>query len=333
MWQQNTRPGLNHLRTGQEAAAAHQDALAEQEWLKGTQEAPQLPENFIALGDLYLRQLRFPEAVTAFQAAAKLDPQDGSVFLRLANAALGAGQSQAALEAYRQAAALQPDDADTLGLYGLLAARLGSTKDALPALKRAHQLKPEQPRYVLELVRQEIGVGDNAGAERDLAPFLKNHPNDGEANRLMATLYQKKPPTPENLKTALDLAARAVAGLPDRAEAFSLLGQLQLEAGGTAAAQRAFQTAQTLDPNSVEALSGLLTCETRLGRTQDAARSAARLQTVSVRNDRITHLKDTLKLRPEDNTARLELARLKEASGDVNAAGGYFLEAVRHAPG
>lgn len=331
-WHQSSRPGAAHLQAGRAAATAHQDAVAEQEWRQGTQEDPGFADNYAQLGDLYLSRQRFKEAAAAYQAASKLTPEDSTLFLRLHRAELGARDPQAALGAIRRASELRPDDPDAAGLYGLLAARMQNRPEALSALQRAHQLKPEDADYALELARQEMDSLDMAGAERDLTAFLKTNPGSGEANRLLALLYKQKPPTPENIRAALELAGRARAALPDSPDVYLLLGQLRLSAGQTAGALRAFQTARTFNPNAQEILSGLVTCYTRLHDTARAAATAAELQTLTAQRDLLEHLKTAVKRNPADNASRLALARMEEESGDLPSAAGYYLEAARHAP-
>ena len=331
-WHQSSRPGAAHLRAGQEAAAAHQDALAEREWQQGVEEDPTFADDYAELGDLYLRELRFGEAAAEYKAAAKLTPDDGTLFLRLHHAYLGAHDPQAALEAIRRASELRPDDPDAAGLCGLLAARMQNRPVALSALRRAHAMKPEDSDYTLELARQEMDSLNMTGAERDLEAFLKSNPDSGEANRLMALLYKQKPPTPGNIQAALALADRARQALPDSPDVYLLLGQLRLAAGETEEALTEFQKARTLNPNAMEILSGLVTCYTRLHDPARAAATAAKLQTLTAQRDQQEHLKTSVQRNPADNAARLELARLEEESGDFSAAASDYLAAVRQAP-
>jgi len=332
-WHQDSRPGAAALRAGSEAAAAHQDAQAEREWRRGVQTDPAFADNYAQLGDLYLRQQRFKEAAAEYQEAVKIVPSDGSLFLRLHHAELGAHDPQAALEAIRRASELRPDDPDAAGLCGLLAARMQDRPVALSALRRAHQLRPGDADYALELARQEMDSLDMAGAERDLAAFLAAHPDDGEANRLMALLYKQKPPSPQNVAAALGLAERARRAMPGSPDVYLLQGQLLLSAGRTREALDAFQRARALNPTAEEILSGLVTCDTRLHDTARAAQAAAELQTLTARRDRQEHLKTAVRRNPADNAARLELAGLEEQSGDFPGAAGYYLEAARRAPG
>ena len=331
-WHQSSRPGAVHLQAGLDALATHNDAGAEQEWRAGTQQDPSFPDDYAQLGDLYLGQQRFPEAAAQYQAAAKLSPRDGTLFLRLTRAQLGAHKPVEALDAARKAMALRPDDPDAAGVCGMIAVKLQNRPVALTALRRAHQLKPDDGDWTLELARQEMNALDMTGSERELTAYLKTHPDDGEANRLMALLYKQKPPTPANVRAGLALAERACRLMPDSPDAFLLLGQLYLSADQIPEALKAFQTAQSLHPDAAEILSGLVTCYSRLHDTARAAQAAATLQTMNAQSDRIEHLKTTLGLRPTDVAVRLELARLEEDSGDVPAAQDNYAQAEHQAP-
>ena len=331
-WHQNSRPGVVHLQNGLDALAANNAALAEQEWLIGTREDPSFPDDYAQIGSLYLSQQRFAEAVTEYQSAAKLSPRDGSLYLQLTRAQLGAHQPVQALEAARRAMALRPDDPNAAGVCGIIAVKLKNRPVALTALRRAHQIKPDDADWTLELARQEMDSLDMAGSERDLATYLKARPDDGEANRLMALLYKQKPPTADNIRASLALAERACRAMPDSPDAFLLLGQLYLSAGEIPEALKAFQTAQARHPSSPEILSGLVTCYSRLHDTALAAQIATVLESLNVQSDRAEHLRTVLSQSSGDIAVRLELARLEEASGDIPAAQDNYAQAARQAP-
>ena len=331
-WNRSSRPSAIHLQAGLDALAAHNDALAEQEWLIGTREDPSFPDDYVQLGNLYLGQQRFAEAATEYEAATKLSPHDGSLYVQLTRAQLGAHKPVEALEAAREAMSFLPDDPDAAGVCGIIAVKLQNRPVALTALRRAHQLKPDDTDWTLELARQEMDSLDMVGSERDLTVYLKAHPDDGEANRLMALLYKQKPPTVDNARAGLALAERACRAMPDSPDAFLLLGQLHLNAGQVPEALQAFQTAQTLNPFAPEILSGLVTCYSRLHDTARAAKAAAALESLNTRSDRVEHLKTTLSRRPNDLAVRLELARLEEDSGEIPAAQDNYAQAARLGP-
>ena len=331
-WQQSHRPGEVHLEKGMQAADAQQYALAEQEWKQGIQADPDFPDDYAQLGDLYLHHQRFSEAVTEYQSALRLTPQDGYLFVRLYWAQLGAHRMADALVSARRAAEILPDNGDVAGLYGMLAARRGDRPAALRALRRAHALRPADQNFLRELARQEMDSLDMAGAERDVRALLAQNPSDGEANRLLGLLYKQKPPTPENMKTALTLARRAVAAQPDSPDTHLLLGQLTLNVGSPAGALAEFQKAQALNPDSQEVLSGIVTSETQLHQPALAAQTAAILQRVTSRRNQIEHLKTTVQINPADTASRLTLARLEEDSGNLTAAAEDYEEMIRRTP-
>ena len=72
-WRQANRPGVAHAAQGAADAAAGQSPQAEQEWQAGVRDDPRFPDCYIHLGDLYLQQKRFPEAVAEYAAAARTD--------------------------------------------------------------------------------------------------------------------------------------------------------------------------------------------------------------------------------------------------------------------
>ena len=202
----------------------------------------------------------------------------------------------------------------------------------MPPLKRAHSLAPDNADFLIYLVRAEFQAQDLAGVERDLTPFLARHTDNAEACFLMASLLHQKPQTGANLQGAVAYARRARASAPGNPEAAILLGQTLLDARQPAEALPAFQQAQTLKPGSVAALHGLLTCETLLGQTRQAAQTQATLAATLARLVRMGHASDLLLANPNNIAAMLDMARLREENGEPDQAGSYYRRAVRHAP-
>lgn len=331
-WHQYTRPGVSHDRAAKEALAAQRPADAEQEWLQGIKEDPTSPVCFNHLGDLYMAQKRYPDAVVQYTAASRLSPQDGDLFLKLTRAQLAVGEKRAAAGAAKRAAELRPDDADAWGLYGLITEQLFDTSASLPALRRAHALRPSDRDYLIELVRTEANNIDLSQAERDLTPFLQAHPDDPMANHLMAYLYEQKPRTPEVLQAALAYELKAAAGMPGDLRVCIGLGDLYLDMGRNADALRTFQEGLKSNPRSEEMMHGLVTSYTRLGQPQQAASIAARLQSLTTLHQRITHLQEVMKGDPANIAAGLELGRLQEQDGDDAAAHALYVSLVRRLP-
>src|SRR5205085_12354377 len=115
----------------------------------------------------------------------------------------------AARAAAQRAAELRPDNADAVGLYGLVLEDGHDRPAALAMLRRAHQLSPDDREYFLAMVRTELDSMEYAGVERDLSSYLLSHPSDAEACYMMAVVFNQKPRTAANLKTATGYAEKA----------------------------------------------------------------------------------------------------------------------------
>lgn len=323
---------MRHYLKGMEYLIARYPLKAEEEWLLGIAEDPKEYHCYEQLGDYYTELRRFPAARGCYAATAGLAPQNGSVWVKLAAAERKLGNADPARAAARRAAALLPGDADAVGLYGLLLAESRNRPAALAMLRRAHRLRPDDRRYFIAMVNGEMDSLEFGAAERDLAPYLRSHPADAEACYMMAVVYNQKPRTPENLKRAIGFAQRALAGMPGDVRAYTLLGQLDLDAGRTQHALRVYSAGRRVAPHSEAMLRGLADCCTRLGRTAEAVALTAELRKVLARHDRIAHLTHVMGFNHHDTAAGLELARLVEEDGQSSQARAYYEQLVRQSP-
>ena len=331
-WHQSSRPGMGHYLKGMDLAAARQYGPAQAEWLRGVQEDPRFPQNWVQLGDLYTEIRQYPDAARCYKAASQLLPQDGLVFLHLAQTENTLGKSEEATTAARRAASLLPNDADAQALDGRLEADARNLPVALAAMRRANSLRPGDSAIVRELAYQDINLQDITGAERDLAPYAQAHPKDAEAAYLMALIALSKPATPDNLRVGLRFAQSALAGEPKDVDCLNVLGQLYLNAHQPRKALPAFLAAEKAAPNSEKILHGLVTSFTQVGNAPAAASTAAILQRVTQRHNSQRHLVEALKQNPADITGRLEYARLLEEDGQIRPAQIQYERVVRDAP-
>jgi tetratricopeptide (TPR) repeat protein len=331
-WRQASRPGMRHYLRGMELLTARYPAEAEREWLRGLQEDPTEYHCYEQLAGYYAALRRFPEAVDCYSLACHLAPENGSLFLRLAEAERQMGDADRARAAARRAAELLPADADAAGTCGLLLAEGRNRPAALQMLRRAHCLRSGDRRYFLAMVNTELDSLEFAGVERDLGPYLRAHPNDADACYLMAVVYNQKPRTRANLLTATEFAERALAGTAADARAHVLLGQLYLDADRPRDALRVYTAGRRVSPYAEGILRGLADAYRRLGRTADAASVTAEFQKVLARHDRIAHLTHVMGFNHHDTNAGLELARLVEEDGRSTQARAYFEQLVRQAP-
>lgn len=330
-WQAYTRPGPAHLRQGMDLLAAQRLPEAEEEWLQGAKEDPRFPDCYVQLGDLYMQEKRYSEAVTNYTTASNLTPKDGSLFLRLNRAEFAIGDSKAAMAAIKRAAELRPDDPDAVGLYGLFLGKQDPNQQptALAALQQAHRMKPTDPDYLKEMVRLEISLNALTQAEQDLSPYLQAHPDDAWACHLMGVIDEKKP---DSLQAALDYELRARAGLPNDLRIYVTLGNIYRDLNRFQDAVEVYRAGLRIDPNTVEMLQGLTASYKRLGNAQQTEIAAARLHQVTQRHESITHLQDLLTLNHNDISSGLELAHLEEQDGNDTAAHGVYVQMLHQAP-
>jgi len=331
-WRGSSRPGMRRYLSGMELLSAGRPADAEREWRRGAREDPGDWHCYERLGEYYSALLRYEEAADCYSRAAARSSQDGTLFLRLAAVERKLGHRDQAREAARRAAALRPEDADALGLYGILLAESRKRPAALAMLRRAHSLRPRDRQYFMAMVSTELDSLEFAGVERDLAPYLRAHPDDAEACYMMAVVTNQKPRTPENLKADIAVAERALAGMPRDARAHTLLGQLYLDADRPRDALKVYMAGLKVAPYAEGVLRGLMDCYRRLGEPAQVGAVSRAYERVLARHDRISHLTHVMGFDHQNTSAGLELARLVEEDGRLTQARAYYEQLVRQAP-
>lgn len=141
----------------------------------------------------YLEQNQYSQAITEFEAAAEIDPNQFAVYANLGRAYAAANQAGKGIEAYQKAIALKQDEADKAALgpiynnLGQLYLKQGDIEGAKKAFQTAAEMSPE-----------------SAGA------FYYN---------LGVTLYNA-----DQMEAAIDPLRKATEIDPKRADAHFLLG-------------------------------------------------------------------------------------------------------------
>ena len=147
----------------------------------------------------YLKQNQYSEAITEFEAAAEIDPNQFAIYANLGRAYASANQADKGIGAYQKAIALKQDEADKAALapiynnLGQLYLKQGDIEGAKQAFQTAAEMSPE-----------------SAGA------FYYN---------LGVTLYNA-----DQLTAAIDPLRKATEIDSERADAFYLLGVCLLSA-------------------------------------------------------------------------------------------------------
>jgi putative PEP-CTERM system TPR-repeat lipoprotein len=197
----------------QQAAAAYRDALAREpipilavrryEALQKvgaadasafaatwTREHPTDVTLVIFLAQQSLARKDYRAAISNYQAAVKLDPDNAMVLNNLAWALAETGDPKAreyASAAYRQAP-FNPNVIDTLGWAEV---QIGDAKKGVELLRAASNLAPGNINIQLHLAKGLIKTGDKAGAKKTLEPLSKlaeGSPVRAEADKLLSGL-------------------------------------------------------------------------------------------------------------------------------------------------
>lgn len=193
------------------------------------------------LGEVSLRQKRYPEAVDHFKRALRLDPNATRWYAELADAYAGAGNAKDAESARAKIGNGAPQLADPIGL-GLIP---NEATAVAPVTAVAGQAKTGgiDDAEVLFAARQYDA------ARLTLDALLKQKPNDAHA----LALYARVDATEGNTKQAQAHANAAIDAAPKEINGQMALGFVDEVANDEAGARRAYEKAIELDPNSGEA--------------------------------------------------------------------------------
>lgn len=180
---------LGALQTALARAArrlADEPSLAEAEAREILAAAPGQPEARLLLGVALRRQGRAADALDVLRPLADAHRNAAPVQLELGLSCAAAGQGTAAVAALTRATALAPDHAQAWRALGDALALAGEDERADAAYMRHIRASVRDPI----LVEAATALGDNrlAAAERLLRDFLKRHPTDVAAIRMLAEL-------------------------------------------------------------------------------------------------------------------------------------------------
>lgn len=128
-----------------------------------------------------LRQQKWAEAQSEFEAANRLQPNNEDVLVQLAIASIYNGNPSKAEPLLRRAIELNPADAQAYADLSFVLETLGRTAEAISAMEKASSLSPGQPIFHEELARLYENNGRHADsvAEQTRADILRKQSGDG----------------------------------------------------------------------------------------------------------------------------------------------------------
>ncbi len=189
---------------------------------------------FAMLGDIALRQRRFPEAIERYKRALELDPQATRLQTQLAEAYTGAGDAKAAAAARAKGGDVAPKLDDPIGSN-----LIGKGTTTAPAAAATPTL-PADP--LQRNVAEALGLLDQKkydAARQHMDTALKLLPNDPD----LLVIYSRIEAASGNLVAAKTRADAAVAAGPSKASPYVAQGVVAEMSGDDKAAEIAYTKA------------------------------------------------------------------------------------------
>lgn len=145
-------------------------------------------DQLLRVARLQLRAGIPTDAVELLERAHGVNPRRSDVIAAQAEAYLLLGQLKESEERARSLLSAHPDDATAYGILGDVLRRRGRFQEAAQAYKQGLALQ-KHVRFVLGTYRALLGAGDKAQAFALIEGWLKDHPDDREAQAALADDY------------------------------------------------------------------------------------------------------------------------------------------------
>jgi eukaryotic-like serine/threonine-protein kinase len=100
---------------------------------------------YASMGDIYLRQNKFPEAVAVLKKSLAFDPSDHEMAYKAGDLLFAAGKTSEAIPYYELALRLKPDCAVCYRQLGYASLKQGDTKAAVRNLGKYLEMAPDAP--------------------------------------------------------------------------------------------------------------------------------------------------------------------------------------------
>jgi len=272
-----------------------------------TQQYPNHPFGWKALGVLFKQLGKLEDSVIATQKALEISPNDAEAQCNLGVTLTELGRLEDAETSFKKAIAYKPDYAEAHDNLGNMLQKLGRLKDAETSYNKAIAIKPDyaQAHSNLGNTLKELGRLEDAETSYNKAiaikpVFAEAHSNLGIALQELGRL--------EDAETSYN---KAIAIKPDYAEAYSNLGNTLKELGRLEDAETSYNKAIAIKPDYAQAHSNLGNTLKELGRLEDAETSYNKA--IAIKPDyaeAYSNLGNTLK----------ELGRLEDAVTSYNKA-------------
>jgi tetratricopeptide (TPR) repeat protein len=282
------------------------------------------------------------DAVLAFQAALKGNPQNPVVHFHLGLAYNLAGNSEQAESQWRKAVTLSPQMLPAQRALAELALKTRDWDLLRQSAAALIQYYPSLPDGYIDRANARFNLGDQAAAEADLTRATELAPRDArpfvalanirymqkrfpEADKLFEQALDRNPVDANALlglvkihlikkqtAQALERVQQQIARVPDSSAFYLLLGQVEMAEKDLPRAQAAFEKSINLDPNNLDAILNLAQVEIVRGSLQQAMANYQR----------------AMQRKPRDVRAYVLLGSLEESQGNWQDAQQRYRKAL-----
>ena len=226
-------------------------------------------------------------AVTSYRESIARAPREENGYIDLAILSMEHQSPDVAMSVLNAALRVNPDSARLLVARGTVFAQLGKDDLAQQDFERADRLAPNSTYGTLGMGVLLREGGNLDEAEEVLEAKLKGDPKNPLLSFMLADVLVRKGASPgePEFSRAEQLLHTALASDVNLAPAHALLGKILLKDNQPLPAVAELELAIKLQPTDRTALNQLVAAYRRLGRTADAARVSAVLET-GVANER-----------------------------------------------
>ena len=270
---------------------------------------PREPEWYLRLGDGYMAIGEPAKAASAYEQAIQLKPGMVRGLQSLATALKSAGQIERSSSVLQQAAQVAPSDAAAWYQLGTLSSTLGKAGDAIERLQKSISLDPDMTGIFTTLAAMQAAAGERGSAERSLSRALIIDPYDAAAWDLAGRAMAERSRFPE----ALYNFERAIRYRPNFG---SYLYEYALTLASAGQSYKAEESAEA----AVKADGTLPEPHALLCRIFSSRRQFSRA---------VKECQEAVRLRPDFAQARLDLASVLVAQGEIGPAVEQLREAAK----
>jgi tetratricopeptide (TPR) repeat protein len=211
--------------------------------------------NFVATGDRYLAEKKYPEAILEYRNAVQRDAKFGEAHLKLTDAYLASGDVRNALGESVRAADALPDRVDAQLRAGTLLLAARQYPEAKARALAALAKDPKNSEALILLGNSMAGLKDLDGAIQQIQKVIDENPQLTLSYSNLADLYVAK-----GDKAAAERAfVSAVQNAPKSADAHVGFANFLWSQGRLEEAERQLKAAVSVDPKSAMANRALAT--------------------------------------------------------------------------